>query len=148
MRKAGCTIHYTIQSGAEKRNCFAKHQPSWRGRLWLAAAGQKLSLNLAPFLLLNPVHYKPYLAFSFFPCSMSQYGVSGSMSMATEANSGTADSTMDAVLHSRKWPVTYARTNPAVSEMVCTGGARSQYMYNITWNALYLAVNNNLIHTG
>ena len=28
---------------------------AWRGRLWLAAAGQKLSLNLAPFLLLNPV---------------------------------------------------------------------------------------------
>ena len=25
-------------------------------RLWLAAAGQKLSLNLAQFLLLNPVH--------------------------------------------------------------------------------------------
>ena len=23
---------------------------------WLAATGQKLSLNLAPFLLLNPVH--------------------------------------------------------------------------------------------
>ena len=27
-------------------------------RLWLAAARQKLSLNLAPFLLLNPVEQK------------------------------------------------------------------------------------------
>ena len=54
-RKAGRRgVHITIQTCAEKRDCFAKHQP-WRGRLWLAAAGQKFSLNLAPFLLLNPV---------------------------------------------------------------------------------------------
>ena len=52
---------------------------------------------------------------------MSQYGVSGSNSMDAEANSGTADSTIDAVLQSRKWPVAYARTNPDVSEMVCIG---------------------------
>ena len=28
---------------------------AWHGRDWLAAAGQELSRNLAPFLLLNPV---------------------------------------------------------------------------------------------
>ena len=33
----------------------ARVSRAWRGRLWLAAAGQKLSLNLAPFRLLNPV---------------------------------------------------------------------------------------------
>ena len=41
-----------LQSCAEKRNCFAKHQPGVAGCGWLQ---QKLSLNLAPFLLLNPV---------------------------------------------------------------------------------------------
>ena len=46
-----------LQRCAEKRDCFAKHQPGVAGcgRLWLAAGRQKLSRNLAPFLLLNPV---------------------------------------------------------------------------------------------
>ena len=38
----------------QKRDCFAKHQPSVAGFGWLQPM-QKLSLNLAPFLLLNPV---------------------------------------------------------------------------------------------
>ena len=61
----------------------------------------------------------PHLAFSYFSCSTSQYGVSGSMSMASEARSGTADSAIDDVLQSRKWPMAYASTKPDVSEMVC-----------------------------
>ena len=44
-RRARMSVHYTDL--CRKRD--------WRGRLWLAAAGQKLFLNLAPFLLLNPV---------------------------------------------------------------------------------------------
>ena len=44
----------SVHSCAEKKDCFAKHQ-SGVARLWLAAAGQKISLNLAPFLFLNPV---------------------------------------------------------------------------------------------
>ena len=32
------------------------------GRLWLAAAGHKLSVNLAPFILLNPVKFDKFLA--------------------------------------------------------------------------------------
>ena len=44
-----------VQACAEKKDCFAEHQ-AWRGLLWLAAAGQNLCLNLAPFLWLNPVY--------------------------------------------------------------------------------------------
>ena len=45
-----------VQACAEKRDCWAKHQPG------VAAAGQKLSLNLPPFLLLNlvgPIYIAP-----------------------------------------------------------------------------------------
>ena len=47
-------VFVSVQSYAEKKDCFVKHKPGVAG-WWLAAAGQKLSLNLAPFLLLNPV---------------------------------------------------------------------------------------------
>ena len=51
-------LHYecteTVYRLVQKKGLFCL-EPAWRGRLWLAAAGQKLSLNLAPFLLLNPV---------------------------------------------------------------------------------------------
>ena len=48
-----------IQSCAEKKNCFGKQQPGVAGCGWLQR--QILSLNLAPFLLLNPVlfHLSP-----------------------------------------------------------------------------------------
>ena len=37
-------ISYTERCKFVRAVCYA---PAWRGRLWLAAAGQKLSLNLA-----------------------------------------------------------------------------------------------------
>ena len=43
-----------VQSCAEKKDCFAKHQPGVAGSGWLQP-GRNFSLNLAPFLLLNPV---------------------------------------------------------------------------------------------
>ena len=46
--------HFDLQTCARKKGLFCQ-APAWRCRLWLAAVGQKLSLNLAPFLLLNPV---------------------------------------------------------------------------------------------
>ena len=49
--------------------------PALHGRLWLAAAGQKLSLNLAPFLLLNPVQYKSVIMLSDKTRNRLQRGV-------------------------------------------------------------------------
>ena len=44
---------FNICACAEKRDCFAKHQPGMVGCGWLQAG--RNFLNLAPFLLLNPV---------------------------------------------------------------------------------------------
>ena len=43
-----------VQACAKKGTVLLSTSLAWP--LWLAAARQKLSLNLAPFLLLNPVH--------------------------------------------------------------------------------------------
>ena len=52
-----------LQACAEKRDCFAKHQPGVAGCGWLQP-GRNFSLNLAPFILLNPVEQKIYTPFS------------------------------------------------------------------------------------
>lgn len=58
--------------------------------------------------------------------------------MDIEANNGTPDNTMDAVLQSNKWPVKYARTNPVVREMVCSLWSAEVFMrYRGTFQMYY-----------
>ena len=70
------------------------------------------------------------LAESTHPSHMAQ---SAKLLSLVEARSGTADSAIDDVRQSRKWPMAYASTKPDVSEMVLKrfGSTHSRYCFAV-----------------